>query len=682
MSKKKKKTKIKKNIKEGVLENKLDSYLVIGFYLLIFFLPLLISRITFEQFDLPKVVALNIVTQLMLFIWLMKILLISKTELHRTKIDYLALILLVLMVIATIFSWDKPTAIFGKYRRYEGLITFIDYLLLLFLAAQTFRGFEKMKTIIRTMTLISFAVAIYGIIQWLGLDPLPWATLPFEERRSFSTFGNPALLGGYIALMLPVAFGNIFSVRKRSEQFLYSFGTLLLFICLITTFTRGAWVSALIGVIVFLFLSLPVLIENRRLVFIIFGIFFALLVVLVIISSSAKNPTLNVIERFRSIFIIKGSVSARLEIWKSAVNAVEKRPLIGYGPDNFRLAFAKYQTPGYSLAAGRLSIADNAHNYFLQLATTGGIFTSVIFIFLLGLFFWFSISSLLKEKDKIKRLLLSSLTVSVFVYLIHIFFTLSVVGTTSLMWIMIGMVSSQYLKRGEITLFWRRQSYQIRLFVVIISAIMTSILTVIYFLPFAADVFNVNGSNYARAGNFELSVKEYDKAIRLTPYNDRYHADKGTVLLEWGRQTQDVNKLNQAATAYQDAILAKPKEADNYLFLADTYLYMANIIDPSYIEKAKQILDEGVELKPLSANIRFYRGVLFSIEDDLDRAEQEFNKALDGDPRYYEALYELGEVYRRKEQVEKAKDYYKKALEIKPDFDQALKALASLEKTQ
>ncbi len=157
---------------EKELRRKFDYVLLICFYVLALFLPLLISRITFEQFDLPKVVVLNIITQLMLLIWLMKMFSLSSTKIYRTKIDYFALALLLIMVIASIFAWDKPTAIFGKYRRYEGLITFIDYMLLLFLSSQIFRKFEQLRTLIKTLALVSFFVAIYGIIQYLVNDPL------------------------------------------------------------------------------------------------------------------------------------------------------------------------------------------------------------------------------------------------------------------------------------------------------------------------------------------------------------------------------------------------------------------------------------------------------------------------------------------------------------------------------
>ncbi len=53
-------------------ENYLDLAIYYGFHFLVFCLPLVFSRATYDQFDLPKVVFLRITTLFLLYGWLAK----------------------------------------------------------------------------------------------------------------------------------------------------------------------------------------------------------------------------------------------------------------------------------------------------------------------------------------------------------------------------------------------------------------------------------------------------------------------------------------------------------------------------------------------------------------------------------------------------------------------------------
>ena len=69
----------------------------------------------------------------------------------------------------------------------------------------------------------------------------------------------------------------------------------------------------------------------------------------------------------------KGSSKTRFQIWQAAIDAIEDRPVFGFGADTFRLVFPKYKPAEYVADAGYLSVADNVHNYPLQLAAGIGI---------------------------------------------------------------------------------------------------------------------------------------------------------------------------------------------------------------------------------------------------------------------------------------------------------------------
>ncbi len=77
--------------------------------------------------------------------------------------------------------------------------------------------------------------------------------------------------------------------------------------------------------------------------------------------------------------------SSRGYIWSRTIPQILKRPLIGYGLDNFPVIFPQEDYYGKYLAYGTDDmIIDKAHNMYLQLLVSGGI---LLFVSLMGLFF-------------------------------------------------------------------------------------------------------------------------------------------------------------------------------------------------------------------------------------------------------------------------------------------------------
>jgi tetratricopeptide (TPR) repeat protein len=62
----------------------------------------------------------------------------------------------------------------------------------------------------------------------------------------------------------------------------------------------------------------------------------------------------------------------------------------------------------------------------------------------------------------------------------------------------------------------------------------------------------------------------------------------------------------------------------------------------------------------------------------LEEAIREFQTALQLQPNYAEAHYNLGLVYRSKNMLQAARSEFEQALRIRPDFEQARKALEAL----
>ena len=173
---------------------------------MVFLVPVAMSNLTFLGFSLPftydqfyivKVFLLRVLGLIALGAWAWE-LLRRGGKVRRTPIDWLILAFLVWVAITTVTSIHWPTALFGKPRRYEGLLTFVNYAVIYFLVLQFADRAARVRALARSLFFSSLIVAGYGVLQLIGWDPVRWGALPFEAHRAFSTYGNPDLLGGFL----------------------------------------------------------------------------------------------------------------------------------------------------------------------------------------------------------------------------------------------------------------------------------------------------------------------------------------------------------------------------------------------------------------------------------------------------------------------------------------------------
>ena len=92
-------------------------------------------------------------------------------------------------------------------------------------------------------------------------------------------------------------------------------------------------------------------------------------------------------------YLYKPSVESRGDFWRSAFNAANANPVFGTGIDSFGDSFLIYRD------RQQIEMTDNAHNYFLEFAATGG-YTLAILNLLIIFLTLYSFISLQKKLGK------------------------------------------------------------------------------------------------------------------------------------------------------------------------------------------------------------------------------------------------------------------------------------------
>jgi tetratricopeptide (TPR) repeat protein len=106
-------------------------------------------------------------------------------------------------LISTIFSVTPDSSIFGSYQREQGFYSQLSYMMLGIMVLANMRSRAQVDRLVNFMLMTSLPVALYGVIQALKLDPLPWAG--DTSTRVASSMGNAIFVAAWLIMVVPFA---------------------------------------------------------------------------------------------------------------------------------------------------------------------------------------------------------------------------------------------------------------------------------------------------------------------------------------------------------------------------------------------------------------------------------------------------------------------------------------------
>lgn len=653
-----------------------------------FLLPL-----TYDQFDIVKVFVMRFFALIGLMAWSFDFFM-RGGKVRRTKLDWLILVFLGWVLITSVLSISPATAFFGKYRRFEGFLSFLTYAVTFFLVVQVVDRPSRIRSIASTLTMSSVIVSAYGIAQYFGVDAINWGTkLPFDVNRGFSTYGNPDLLGGFLVFPLVISLAMAFSEKRTWWRAFYWLAFFVAVGAWLTAFVRGAWLGGIVGLVA---LAVAIVMARPKLGWIDWSFIGATGlagVAIVVRSLESSNPVLNVIQRFQSIFAFnEGSSLTRFEIWQAAIGSIKARPIFGFGPDTFRLVFPTYKPAAYSRDAGYLSVADNVHNYPLQLASGIGIpgflllYGTFAYALFLGLRNAFAIG---KGTD---RLAVAGFWAAALGYIAALTTGLSVTGSTIFLWISLAIIVTPTATEQEVPVkAWGP------------AVAMASVIVLAF--AWAYNIAWITADNYYLKAQFPEAVGAdsltmIKTAIQLDPFNDMYRTQLGQTyqerMLGWmneARTQQNAGKTAEAQTAtenakreyalaegaYLDAIAFVPTEYDNYVFLSSLYNQAGAYLDPSQFAKSVENADRGIAVEPFGPAIRFQKAIALWSQGKAAETAAVLKDTVDIDPAYAEPRLLYVDALRSLRNYPEARIQAEALLKVDPTSDTYKQLLRAIE---
>jgi len=291
------------------------------------------------------------------------------------------------LLLATLASVDPRLSLWGRRVAPHGLATSMAQVAFFLLAAEALTDAVQVARVGPAIVAGTVPVALYGVVQQVGLDPIPWRLSPVW--RPFSTMGSSLFLGAYLAMALPFTLAGLARASAPADTLRYGAVLALQALTLVLTRARSGWIGGLAGTLIFL----HYLRRHGRLrkagplagaVTLAGGL--ALLWMMLAVPDAplaALSRAREGVGSFLSALRL-ASIPDRLAIWGGTLAIMPGHWLLGYGPDTYASVFPGRCPPAFASRLAPGAALFDPHNVLLNHLFSAGLVGLGAFLVLLA----------------------------------------------------------------------------------------------------------------------------------------------------------------------------------------------------------------------------------------------------------------------------------------------------------
>ncbi len=547
---------------------------------------------------------------------------------------------LVWIGLATIAAPDPALALLGDGVRYEGFVAYLLYGAVFFLGVQLVDSSARVRRVAETLAVAGALSGLHGLLQFLGVDPFNNVGLGFEANRAFGTLGNPDYFGLWQVLVLPISISLAVTTRGRWAARAWWLASISTSLGLLLAFSRGGWIG---GVVALVLVSVAAARSGWRPsrsdgAMVAGGV--VLMVAVSLVSLGTSSTVTSVFSRIASfVDMSDGSTLSRLATWRSALAAIGDRPLFGFGPDSFALAFGAHRVDAYTRVAGAYRFENNAHNLPLQLAATLGLIGAVLILGVMVAVLWRSWSDTVGAARGENRVVLAGVWAGCAASLVSLLFGVSVVGVALPMWALLGVLLSPSAASHRIV---GRSAVVAR---VVAAVVMVAAIGTAWSLGTADALAQRSTLLFNSAASVDYAAKAAERA----PYSTGYRLQLGiarsaemAALLAANGGVSDARIEQAYVTARLDLeriAMKRRCDLEAWMALADTDLrYAYSQGDEASFRIAESTANRAIGFLPQEPLLRLVLGTAQLELGDSDAAARAAQGVLRLDPTYEPAL--------------------------------------------
>jgi len=465
---------------------------------------------------------------------------------------------------------------------------------------------KAIKIFLNALILTGLMIGGYAILQQLGIGIFSEHSMQEFLGRSFATLGHPNFLGQY--LLFPIWASIYFILQgKTRTKLIYLSAALILIIALLFTENRASILGLVISAVVFVLFNLRI--KNIYKYAISGGLIVSFIAFILMFASSLR------------------SITTRLYLWDGSLQVFTEHPIFGSGLETFSLVFQKVADSKFFELEKLYSIADRAHNEFLDILVMQGTFGLVVYLsIIVGLLYlaFFKNRSLLS-------LCLGSTLISV---LIANSFGFSLTTHYFLFAALIAFIlnngvkfSAKKIRRNIFTTFLSGA-----LIAFLIFASMNSAKIIM------ADDKYLLGTKHIYGGNSNYGLFLISEATNLNPHQGDIYFQLADILFLFGRNAGDTETYEKALEALEYA-----GQFTGYGFRYEFAKARLNAYLEDF-EEAEISFAKAGALAPINPIIKKEWAVMYYLMGDYKKCIEKMEEFLDSIPEYWRWKNILDEI--------------------------------------
>jgi O-antigen ligase len=340
-----------------------------------------------DPVNLPKMFMLVLFGAIVLGLSTPALLGASKSTTSNKKIG-LSLIglFIIALLVSTIATDVKYTAIFGEYHRNNGALS---YLAMAILFAGSVAAFSNQSSIrfFKFFAITGLLLTGYGFLQAAGKDPVGWK---LDYNPFITTLGNPNFTSAFLGLAGVAILLLAVEAKDRKIQVLYAVGLLADLYILFKSGSIQGLFSFLIGATIIVITKLWLV--NKK-----FG------QVSLILAAIGATPVALAVFNLGPLAskLYQGTLRNRLDYWNAAFAMFKDHPTFGVGIDRYGEYYRQYAVQNQVVQG---QITDNAHSVYMQLLSTGGLILFIPYLALIAYVTFTGLKALLRANGNEKLL--------------------------------------------------------------------------------------------------------------------------------------------------------------------------------------------------------------------------------------------------------------------------------------
>jgi tetratricopeptide (TPR) repeat protein len=333
------------------------------------------------------------------------------------------------------------------------------------------------------------------------------------------------------------------------------------------------------------------------------------------------------------------TLTDRIVVWKIGIKGLEEKPVLGWGPENYNLVFAKHFDSRILLPEYGADLwYDRAHNIVVDTLATRGILGLLSYAAIFGgalYVLWKKFFS--KEVYFVTAGAFTAILLSYFLQNLTVF---DMISSFMMFMMVLGFISSLESK-GEEEVVSEHKNLDGKRMAMIVFVLILFASSFFYFViqPLRSSSYMIDA---IRSEKIEERLGFYEKALETSPlgrYQMREVLERDAyVFLNQqaveGTSVETRQKvLSFIAQELEKNIEESPLRFSSYLKLGRVYNIYTKVVDGSKLERASEVLEKAIEISPNHQQGYWYLTQVRLFQGDLEGSIRLAEEAIQLEPR-------------------------------------------------